>query len=211
MGPDIRTVLILLQYGFLHVTISVIFSHIASIFTCSVEFFSHLATFSHIAAFSHLRVPQSSSRASLTRTSSSHTTGSVSHHHGDESVVASQTPSSHSPSLDTQSSRAHQHGDESVSASQDAHPSVMITINAESEQRSTTYRNPDDDSNTDELRGFIPVNRPRYAPFFVSGIRMKNDNQDNVDDTVNDIYNYMKRKKCTVKSVRKIKQSGIVL
>ena len=39
-------------------TFSVIFSHIASIFTFSVEFFSHLATFSHIAAFSHLRVPQ---------------------------------------------------------------------------------------------------------------------------------------------------------
>ena len=38
--------------------LSVIFSHIASIFTFSVEFFSHLATFSHIAAFSHLRVPQ---------------------------------------------------------------------------------------------------------------------------------------------------------
>ena len=35
-------------------TFSVIFSHIASIFTFSVEFFSHLATFSHIAAFSHL-------------------------------------------------------------------------------------------------------------------------------------------------------------
>ena len=41
-------------------TFSVIFSHIASIFTFSVEFFSHLATFSHIAAFSHLRVPQTS-------------------------------------------------------------------------------------------------------------------------------------------------------
>ena len=40
-------------------TFSVIFSHIASIFTFSVEFVSHLATFSHIAAFSHLRVPQS--------------------------------------------------------------------------------------------------------------------------------------------------------
>ena len=40
-------------------TFSVIFSHIASIFTFSVEFFSHLATFSHIAAFSHLRVPHS--------------------------------------------------------------------------------------------------------------------------------------------------------
>ena len=39
-------------------TFSVIFSHIASIFTFSVDFFSHLATFSHIAAFSHLRVPQ---------------------------------------------------------------------------------------------------------------------------------------------------------
>ena len=39
-------------------TFSVIFSHIASIFTFNVEFFSHLATFSHIAAFSHLRVPQ---------------------------------------------------------------------------------------------------------------------------------------------------------
>ena len=39
-------------------TFNVIFSHIASIFTFSVEFFSHLATFSHIAAFSHLRVPQ---------------------------------------------------------------------------------------------------------------------------------------------------------
>ena len=39
-------------------TFSVIFSHIASIFTFSVEFFSHLAIFSHIAAFSHLRVPQ---------------------------------------------------------------------------------------------------------------------------------------------------------
>ena len=39
-------------------TFSVIFSHIASIFTFSVEFVSHLATFSHIAAFSHLRVPQ---------------------------------------------------------------------------------------------------------------------------------------------------------
>ena len=38
-------------------TFSVIFSHIESIFTFSVEFFSHLATFSHIAAFSHLRVP----------------------------------------------------------------------------------------------------------------------------------------------------------
>ena len=35
-------------------TFSVIFSHIASIFTFSVEFFSHLATFSQIAAFSHL-------------------------------------------------------------------------------------------------------------------------------------------------------------
>ena len=39
-------------------TFSVIFLHIASIFTFSVEFFSHLATFSHIAAFSHLRVLQ---------------------------------------------------------------------------------------------------------------------------------------------------------
>ena len=39
-------------------TFSVIFSHIASIFTFSVELFSHLGTFSHIAAFSHLRVPQ---------------------------------------------------------------------------------------------------------------------------------------------------------
>ena len=39
-------------------TFSVIFSHIASIFTFSVEIVSHLATFSHIAAFSHLRVPQ---------------------------------------------------------------------------------------------------------------------------------------------------------
>ena len=38
-------------------TFSVIFSHIASIFTFSVDFFSYLATFSHIAAFSHLRVP----------------------------------------------------------------------------------------------------------------------------------------------------------
>ena len=43
-------------------TFSVIFSHIASIFTFSVEFFSHLATFSHIAAFSHLRVPQGLAR-----------------------------------------------------------------------------------------------------------------------------------------------------
>ena len=43
-------------------TFSVIFSHIASIFTFSVEFFSHLATFSHIAAFSHLRVPQGHSQ-----------------------------------------------------------------------------------------------------------------------------------------------------
>ena len=41
-------------------TFSVIFSHIASIFTFSVEFFSHLATFSHIAAFSHLMVPHTS-------------------------------------------------------------------------------------------------------------------------------------------------------
>ena len=39
-------------------TFSVIFAHIASIFTFSVEICSHLATFSHIAAFSHLRLPQ---------------------------------------------------------------------------------------------------------------------------------------------------------
>ena len=39
-------------------TFSVIFSHIASIFTFSVEFCSHLATFSHIVAIAHLRVPQ---------------------------------------------------------------------------------------------------------------------------------------------------------
>ena len=38
-------------------TFSVIFAHIASFFTFSVDIFSHLATFLHIAAFSHLRVP----------------------------------------------------------------------------------------------------------------------------------------------------------
>ena len=38
---------------------SVIFAHIASIFTFSIEICSHLTTFSQIAAFSHLRVPQS--------------------------------------------------------------------------------------------------------------------------------------------------------
>ena len=43
-------------------TFSVIFSHIASIFTFIVDLFSHLATFSHIAAFSHLRVPHTCSR-----------------------------------------------------------------------------------------------------------------------------------------------------
>ena len=39
-------------------TYSVNFSHIASIFTFSIDIFSHLATFSHIESFSHLRVPQ---------------------------------------------------------------------------------------------------------------------------------------------------------
>ena len=39
-------------------TCSVNFSHIASMFTISVDIFSHLATFSHIESFSHLRVPQ---------------------------------------------------------------------------------------------------------------------------------------------------------
>ena len=38
-------------------TFSVIFSHIASIFTFSVEFFFTFSYLSHIAAFSHLRVP----------------------------------------------------------------------------------------------------------------------------------------------------------
>ena len=39
-------------------TFRVTFSQIASIFTISVDFFSHIATVSHIEAFSHLRVPQ---------------------------------------------------------------------------------------------------------------------------------------------------------
>ena len=46
-------------------TFSVILSHIASIFTFSVDVFSHLATFSHIAAFSHLRVPQPSRKVGI--------------------------------------------------------------------------------------------------------------------------------------------------
>ena len=39
-------------------TFRVIFSHIASIFTFSVEFFFTFSYLSHIAVFSHLRVPQ---------------------------------------------------------------------------------------------------------------------------------------------------------
>ena len=93
------------------------------------------------------------------------------------------------------------------------HSGVTVTFDTdeESTQRTTSYSTPDNNKSSDTLRGFIPVNRPRGAPFFLSGILMKDDNRDNVDETINDIYDYMKRKDCAVKSVRKIKQSGIVL
>ena len=40
---------------------------------------------------------------------------------------------------------------------------------------------------------------------------MKDDSEESIEETINDIYKHMKRKGCTVKSVRKIKQYGNVL
>ena len=91
-------------------------------------------------------------------------------------------------------------------------PTIAVTFDTDdqSAHRTMTYTNPPADS-TDTLRGFIPVLRPRNTPFFLSGILMKDDDMDNVDETINDIYKFLKRKSCAVKSIRKIKQSGIVL
>jgi hypothetical protein len=97
-----------------------------------------------------------------------------------------------------------------VQASQD-NITVTFGTDNQSTQRTTKYNPPDDTISSDTLRGFVPVNRPRNAPFFLSGILMKDDDIDNEEDTIKDIYDYIKRKGCVVKSIRKIKQSGIVL
>ena len=79
-------------------------------------------------------------------------------------------------------------------------------------RRQVFSKNVDDiEKSSDTLRGFIQVTRPHNAPFFLSSVLMKDDSEESIEETINDIYKHMKRKGCTVKSVRKIKQYGNVL
>ena len=89
--------------------------------------------------------------------------------------------------------------------------SVTFGTGDESTQRKTTYNVDDIEKSSDTLRGFIQVTRPHNAPFFLSSVLMKDDSEESIEETINDIYKHMKRKGCTVKSVRKIKQYGNVL
>ena len=59
----------------------------------------------------------------------------------------------------------------------------------------------------DDLQGYTQVTRPRYAPFFASGVKIKNDS---IDDTIQAIYTYIKKSNehIKVRSLKIVKQSG---
>jgi hypothetical protein len=87
----------------------------------------------------------------------------------------------------------------SVSQSND---NIIVTLRSKTRDTLTT-----DQQEDDLLQGYTQVIRPRYAPLFVSGVKIKNNN---IDDTIQAMLNYIKRSNelINVRSLKLVKQSS---
>ena len=90
---------------------------------------------------------------------------------------------------------------------------LTITVNEDNSARKSSYSQaatsskPKSDDN--KLSGYKIVDRnPRTSPLFIAGIVVKNED---VDSTMRMVRSHIEENGCTVKSIRRIKQSGITM